>query len=61
MTRGQEDAVGSRLEDVIVGILGTASQEEVQQYQVSLQCYLYPVLPTVLLSEEGSLSAFLHY
>ena len=31
MTRGQEDAVGAGLEDVIVDILETASQEEGQQ------------------------------
>lgn len=61
MTRGQEVAVGAGLVDVVVGILGTASQEEVQQYRVSLQRYLYPVLSTVLLSEEGSLSVFLHH
>lgn len=36
MTSGQEDDAGAGLEDVIVGVLGTASQEKVQQSRVSL-------------------------
>lgn len=69
MTSGQEDVVGAGLEDVLVGILGTTSQEEVQQSRLSLQCnarhllwcYLYSVLSTALPSEEGPLSAMLHH